>query len=124
MIADNFIVKKSRAEFNAVLGPKVTGTYHLDEASREMGLDFFLLFSSIAGAMGNVGQADYAAANGFMDQCAAYRNRQVAAGQRQGRTRSINWGLWQAVGMGIEAATREVLQQSTGMQPLETATGM
>ena len=36
--------------------------------------------------MGNLGQADYAAANGFMDQFAAYRNRQVAAGQRHGRT--------------------------------------
>ena len=45
--------------------------------------------SSIAGAMGNVGQADYAAANAFMGQFAAYRNAQVAAGQRHGRTRSI-----------------------------------
>ncbi len=74
--------------------------------------------------MGNVGQADYATANGFMDQFAAYRNRLVAAQQRQGRTRSINWGLWQAGGMGIDAATQELLQQATGLQPMQTATGL
>ena len=124
MIADNFILKKAGAEFSQVLGPKVTGTYNLDQASQDVELDFFVLFSSIAGAMGNVGQADYAAANGFMDQFAAYRNGQVAAQQRYGRTRSINWGLWQAGGMRMDAAGQEVLQQTTGLQPMQTATGL
>jgi acyl transferase domain-containing protein/enoyl-CoA hydratase/carnithine racemase/NAD(P)-dependent dehydrogenase (short-subunit alcohol dehydrogenase family)/acyl carrier protein/SAM-dependent methyltransferase len=124
MLADNFILKKNGAEFREVLAPKVTGTFNLDQASRGLELDFLVLFSSIAGAMGNVGQADYAAANGFMDQFAAYRNRLVAAGQRRGRTRSINWPLWQAGGMGADPATRELLQQATGMQPMETARGV
>ena len=83
MIADNFILKKSAAQFSEVLGPKVTGTFNLDQASRNLELDFFVLFSSIAGAIGNVGQADYATANGFMDQFAAYRNRLVATKQRR-----------------------------------------
>ena len=74
--------------------------------------------------MGNVGQADYATANGFMDQFAAYRNRQVAAGQRRGRTLSINWPLWQAGGMRIDPASEELLRQATGMQPMRTATGL
>src|SRR6185436_2564450 len=106
MTADNVILKKTRAEFAQVLVPKVDGTFHLDQASRHVELDFFVLFSSISGAKGNPGQADYAAANGFMDQFAAVRNRQVAAGQRHGRTRSINWPLWQAGGMEIAAAGR------------------
>ncbi|PYS28405.1 MAG: hypothetical protein DMG11_12780 [Acidobacteria bacterium] len=59
-----------------------------------------------------------------MDQFAAYRNRQVAAKERYGRTRSINWPLWQAGGMGIDPASQELLQQTTGMQPMRTATGM
>src|SRR6185436_10221139 len=63
-------------------------------------------------------------ANGFMDQFAAVRNRQVAAGQRHGRTRSINWPLWQAGGMEIAAAGRELLERATGMRPMQTATGM
>src|SRR6185369_11447768 len=67
---------------------------------------------------------DYAAANGFMDHFAAYRNRQVTAGERRGRTRSINWPLWQAGGMAIDPATQEQLQHAIGMQPLQTATGM
>src|SRR5580658_3852570 len=124
MIADNFILKKPGAEFSKVLAPKVTGTYNLDLASQDVELDFFVLFSSIASALGNLGQADSATANGFMDQFAAYRNGQVAAKQRHGRTRSINWPLWQAGGMGIDPAAQELLQQSMGMQPMQTATGM
>src|SRR5256885_12276447 len=48
----------------------------------------------------------YATANAFMDQFAGYRNRQVTAGERHGHTRSINWPLWQAGGMAIDAAGR------------------
>ncbi|HEX9985331.1 MAG TPA: SDR family NAD(P)-dependent oxidoreductase [Thermoanaerobaculia bacterium] len=124
MTADHFIRRKTISEFTQVLAPKVTGTYNLDHATRDLPLDFFVLFSSVAGALGNLGQADYAAANGFMDHFAAYRNRQVTARQRQGRTLSINWPLWQAGGMGIDPANRELLQQTTGMRPMETATGI
>jgi acyl transferase domain-containing protein/acyl carrier protein len=124
MITDNVILKKANAEFSQVLAPKVAGTYNLDRASQDVELDFFMLFSSIASATGNPGTADYATANGFMDQFAAYRNRQVAAGGRYGRTRSINWPLWQAGGMRIDQASQERLQQATGMQPMQTATGL
>ncbi|HEX9981683.1 MAG TPA: SDR family NAD(P)-dependent oxidoreductase [Thermoanaerobaculia bacterium] len=123
-VADNFILRKSAGEFAEVLGPKVTGTCHLDHASRHLQLDFFVLFSSFAGAIGNVGQADYAAANAFLDHFAAHRNRQVAAGERHGRTRSINWPLWQAGGMRIDAATQEVLERTMGVQPMQSATGL
>src|SRR5260370_300312 len=92
IIADNFILKKTSVEFNQVLGPKVTGTYNLDEATRDIELDFFVLFSSISGAMGNVGQDDYAAAESFLDQSVIYRNALVASKQRHRRNRSINWG--------------------------------
>ncbi|HEU4887432.1 MAG TPA: SDR family NAD(P)-dependent oxidoreductase, partial [Thermoanaerobaculia bacterium] len=98
MVADNFILKKSVDEFRDVLAPKVSGTFHLDQASRDVELDFFVLFSSTAAALGNPGQADYACANGFLDAFAAYRNGLVALEQRHGRTRSIDWPLWQAGG--------------------------
>ena len=124
IIADNFILKKTADEFKQVLAPKVIGTYNLDEATREIALDFFVMFSSISGAMGNLGQADYAAANGFMDQFAAYRNVLVEAKQRYGRTRSINWGAWQAGGMSSDAASWEMLRQTTGMRAMQPATGM
>ena len=123
MIADNFLVKKTGSEFKRVLGTKVTGTYNLDAATKEMDLDFFVLFSSVASVMGNVGQADYASANGFMDQFAAYRNRLVAEGQRHGRTRSINWPLWQDGGMATKyRALVSCCSRSPGMQPIKTET--
>ncbi|HKO55117.1 MAG TPA: SDR family NAD(P)-dependent oxidoreductase, partial [Thermoanaerobaculia bacterium] len=124
MIADGFILTKDSARFRDVLAPKVVGTYNLDQATRDVELDFFVLFSSVNGALGNVGQADYAAANAFLDQFAAYRNRQVAAGERHGRTRSIDWPLWQDGGMKMDAASLELLHRATGMQPMQTATGM
>ena len=124
MIADNFMVKKTKQEFAEVLGPKVKGTYNLDEASVEEELDFFVLFSSVAGAMGNLGQADYAAANGFMDRYAEYRNAQVALGRKKGRTRSINWGLWKSGGMNMALEQREVMREATGLEAMDTETGI
>ncbi|RYZ83690.1 MAG: SDR family NAD(P)-dependent oxidoreductase, partial [Moraxellaceae bacterium] len=95
MTVDNFILKKTLTEFNQVLNPKVSGTFNLDQACQNVDLDFLVLFSSVASWLGNVGQADYAAANGFMDQFAVYRNQLVQARQRSGKTLSINWPLWQ-----------------------------
>ncbi|TQV86003.1 SDR family NAD(P)-dependent oxidoreductase [Aliikangiella coralliicola] len=124
MTADNFIIKKSSEEFRQVLAPKVLGTYHLDQASRDLALDFFVLFSSAASWLGNVGQSDYAAANGFMDQFSAYRNQLVAQGDRQGKSLSVNWSLWREGGMEIEPSMLSQIEQNTGAVQLETASGL
>ena len=59
---DKLIVEKSHEEFSRVLDRKVSGLLHLDEACRDLDLDpdLLILFSSVAGALGNLGQADYA----------------------------------------------------------------
>ena len=124
MISDSFILNKTSAEFLRVLEPKVVGTFNLDRATRAIPLDFMVLFSGGAAVTGNAGQADYAAANGFMDQFAGYRNARVSAGQRHGRTLAINWPLWQEGGMRVDATTIESLETSTGLHPMRTATGM
>ncbi|HET8798526.1 MAG TPA: beta-ketoacyl synthase N-terminal-like domain-containing protein, partial [Thermoanaerobaculia bacterium] len=123
-IADEFIIRKSEDDFRRILAPKVLGTFHLDEASGDTALDWLVLFSSVASAMGNAGQSDYAAANGFLDQFAVHRNRLVEAGRRHGRTVSILWPFWEAGGMALDDASRELLQRATGMSPLRTTTGM
>lgn len=123
-IADSLIVKKSSLEFEATLLPKVTGTWHLDLASRRFGLDFFVVFSSIASAMGSIGQADYAAANGFMDHFIHHRRELVRRGERHGASVSIHWPYWQDGGMRIDAATLEILEQSIGMRPMATEVGL
>ncbi|WP_230646945.1 SDR family NAD(P)-dependent oxidoreductase, partial [Bradyrhizobium sp. Leaf401] len=123
VIQDSFILNKTAAEVRAVLSPKVAGVVNLDEASRQHALDFLVLFGSGAGAMGSVGQADYAAANAFLDAYASYRNDLVAAGQRHGRTVSIAWPLWRSGGMKMEEA-KERLLRGLGMTALESAAGI
>lgn len=124
IVLDDFILNKSSEQFTRVLLPKVAGTYHLDSASREMDLDFFLLFSSIASWAGNVGQADYAAANGFIEQFANYRNALVSAGQRKGKTLAISWPHWLQGGMHVDPTSMALLRQRTGLGSLETEQGM
>ncbi len=124
IIRDNFIIRKSEAEFQEVLAPKVTGLVNLDEASKKLNLDFFVLFSSISGCLGNAGQADYAAANSFMDFYALYRGRLVEMKERSGKTLSINWPLWRDGGMGANEEVEEILRNSMGLLPMDTNKGI
>ncbi len=124
MIADSFILKKTPAEFSQVLEPKVTGTCNLDLATQDIDLDFLVLFSSGAATTGNIGQADYATANAFMDRFADYRNHLVASQQRRGQTLSINWPLWQEGGMNLDQAGRDMMRQVIGMSAMKTVTGL
>ncbi|SFW76604.1 Phosphopantetheine attachment site, partial [Luteibacter sp. UNCMF366Tsu5.1] len=117
---DGPLAGKTRDEFKALLRPKVSGTRHLDDATRDVALDMFVLFSSVAGAFGNVGQADYAAANGYMDGFAAERARRVAAGERHGRSVSIGWPLWAEGGMRPDAHRLDMLARTTGMRALDS----
>jgi hypothetical protein len=124
MARDNLVLNKSADEFLQVLAPKVRGTLNLDAATLDAALDWFVLFSSAASVFGNAGQADYAAANGFMDQFAAHRNRLVDGKERKGHTLALNWPLWQDGGMAVGPAVLASLHRTTGLLPLQTATGL
>ncbi|MWC28299.1 SDR family NAD(P)-dependent oxidoreductase [Paenibacillus sp. MMS18-CY102] len=121
---DSYVIKKTEQDLHAVLEPKVDGLVHLDEASRDIPLDFFILFSSGASALGNIGQTDYSAANGFMDAYAQYRSGLQADGRRSGRTLSVNWPLWKDGGMHVDASTAAMMERTTGMVPMRTASGL
>ncbi len=66
VIADNYILNQTENERKTVMAPSER-LINLDEAAKDVRLDFFILFSSLAGGMGNPGQAGYAATNAFMD---------------------------------------------------------
>src|SRR5262249_54022793 len=113
---------KTADEIAAVLAPKVAGLVALDRATAHIPLTFFAMCSSIA-ALGNVGQADYASANAFMDWYAQYRTTLVSAGTRHGRTLAIDWPLWAEGGMQVDAATIERMRRR-GSIPMSTAHGL
>ncbi|MES2743493.1 MAG: SDR family NAD(P)-dependent oxidoreductase, partial [Pseudomonadota bacterium] len=124
VLRDGLIAGKTASDLAQVLAPKVAGLVNLDEASRDCALDCLILFSSTSAALGNAGQADYAAANAFMDAYAGYRNALVAGEQRRGRTLSVNWPLWADGGMQVDTATRHMLWQALGMRPLGSENGI
>ncbi len=124
VIQDRFLPQKTKEEFREVLDPKVIGTAYLDEASKDCNLDFFVLFSSVSGVLGNVGQADYAAGNAFMDAYAAYRQSLTENGLRHGKTVAFNWTLWKDGGMQAGDETERMMKKVFGMVPLQKASGL
>ncbi|MES1243978.1 MAG: amino acid adenylation domain-containing protein, partial [Acidobacteriota bacterium] len=85
-----------------VLAPKVQGTLVLDELLRGSEVEFLVLCSSLSGVLGGPGQADYAAANAFLDAFA--RSRALSGGPR---VVSIDWDTWRGVGMAAPAAKQK-----------------
>ncbi|EHR62329.1 methyltransferase family protein [Saccharomonospora cyanea NA-134] len=122
VLRDGHLVHKSADDVRAVLAPKVLGAVNLDRATRDEPLEVFALFSSMVGAVGNPGQADYAMANAFLDQFAEIRETLRAAGERSGRSVSIGWPVWRDGGMTV--TDRGVLGEHTGVLPMPTATGL
>ena len=98
----------SEEAFNNMLRPKVIGTWILHELTKELDVDYFVCFSSIAAAWGSKGQVHYAGANQFMDSFCSYRrNLGINASV-------IHWGFWQNDAMEKE---QKMLAQ-TGIVPL------
>ena len=91
---DALIETKSRAAMEAVLRPKVAGTLALEDALRGQKPEFIMLFSSISAFAGLPGQADYAAANAFLDSYAQARH-----GEDGTRVLAVGWSPWREVGM-------------------------
>ena len=77
-----------------VLAPKVEGARVIESVCKDVSLDFLVFCSSLSSLVGRPGQADYCAANAFLDAFSHERQQRGAA-----YTVSINWGEWQSVGM-------------------------
>ena len=75
VIKDNFIKNMSDSDIHQVLEPKVTGTQNLHILSLNYNLTHFVMYSSISALIGNPGQANYSAANNFMDKLAVERRK-------------------------------------------------
>lgn len=95
------------------LGPKVDGSYNLDQAFYNENLDFFVLFSSISCVIGTSGQSNYVAANGYLNGLARQRRRRGLAAS------AFDIGLILGIGLA-ETAGQHVVDslQKYGITPL------
>jgi acyl transferase domain-containing protein/acyl carrier protein len=101
VLDDGVIAEQEWARFAKVMAPKVRGSVLLDELTRGRRLDQFVLFSSTSAVLGAPGQANYAAANAYMDALAQSRRAQGLPAL------SINWGAWSEVGMAARLGARD-----------------
>ncbi|UMP07488.1 type I polyketide synthase [Amycolatopsis sp. EV170708-02-1] len=114
VLDDGVLSAMDPKRFAEVLAPKADASWHLHEATADLELSAFVLYSSAAGVLGRPGQSNYAAANSFLDALARHR---VAHGLP---ARSLAWGLWASDG-GMDGRTP---RQTDGVLPLSEATGM
>ncbi|MFI9275857.1 type I polyketide synthase [Kitasatospora sp. NPDC052896] len=109
-VLDDGVVDGQTVErFAAVARPKVDAARNLHELTHD--LTAFVLFSSTAGTIGNAGQANYAAANAYLDALAEQRRADGLAAT------SIAWGPWSRGGMAAGGALEQRLRRE-GVPPM------
>jgi len=101
ILDDALLLKEKWEHFARVLAPKVSGSWNLHAATKQMVLDFFIMFSSTATLLPNYGQSSYATANAFLNSLAHHR-RSVGLSAL-----SINWGVWSGGGMAATVDERD-----------------
>ena len=121
---NSFIINKKENDISDVLAPKINGTIALHQEFINEKLDFFITFSSIAGVLGKIGQADYAYANCFLDNFTAYREELRTHGGCSGKTICINWPYWSEGGMAIDDYEIDVMYEQLGAVPLTNKFGI
>ncbi|MEB3261315.1 MAG: SDR family NAD(P)-dependent oxidoreductase [Cyanobacteriota bacterium] len=92
VLDDGALLAQSWSRFSTVLGPKVWGAWNVHSLTLDAPLDFFVLFSSVAGLLGNAGQANHAFGNAFLGALAHWRR---ASGLP---ALCIDWGPWASIG--------------------------
>ncbi|ACY15470.1 type I polyketide synthase [Haliangium ochraceum] len=120
VIEDSVLSTLTPARLSSVMRAKVAGALHLHELTESVDLSTFILFSSLSGVIGSPGQANYAAANTFLDALAQHRR---AGGLP---ALALAWGAWDETSeltAHLTEADRQRLRQM-GFHPLPATTNL
>jgi iturin family lipopeptide synthetase A len=113
-----FIQRRTRQMTEAILAPKVKGTWVLYTLFKEQNLDFLVLCSSVNAIIPTIGQLGHCAANAFLDTFALYCRR-----ENKMNVVSVNWNSWKEVGQAAEAvknlSSSIQINQQDGLSPKE-----
>ncbi|MCW5701009.1 MAG: SDR family NAD(P)-dependent oxidoreductase [Bradyrhizobium sp.] len=119
VLDDAILANLSEDRFRRVLSPKVKGADNLDLVTRGLPLDYFVLFSSVTTLIGNPGQANYVAANGYMEGLAR-RRRQMGL-----PALAVGWGPITDVGVvATSDRLRSSLEKLTGVKGIRAREGL
>jgi acyl transferase domain-containing protein/acyl carrier protein len=118
VLDDGILLRQNWTRFAGVLAPKVLGAANLHEITRDMELDIFVLYSSVAALLGTPGQGSYTAANAYLDTLAHHRHTMGLPAV------SINWGPWSESGMSSRSAVSKQRLQKGFLEPLAPLTAL
>lgn len=117
ILDDRTLTSLSEESFSSVFAPKVDGAWNLHMLTSNQSLDFFVLYSSAAALFGSPGQANYAAANSFLDALARARQSRGLPAM------SIQWGPFSEVGMAAAQKIRGDRMAAGGIESLRPEEG-
>jgi acyl transferase domain-containing protein/thioesterase domain-containing protein/acyl carrier protein len=120
-VLDNGVIELLDAErLERVMRPKVDAAWHLHELTKDLDLSRFLVFSSVTGLIGSAAQANYTAANAFLDGLAAHRRQLGLAAT------SLAWGGWvqQTELIGVLSDVDRARLERTGLIPVLPEEGL
>lgn len=110
---DALLAQLSPERIHAVMAPKLLGAWHLHQATLDVPLEHFVLYSSVTTALGNPGQANYVAANAALEGLAQWR-RQIGL-----PAVCIGWGpIGDAGVLTRNQAVKDLLAQRLGRPPM------
>src|SRR5262249_35837170 len=109
---DTTLPQSNWSRFRQAMRAKVDGAWVLHELTQQMPLDFFVLFSSLASLLPSPGLGNYAASNAFLDALAHYRRQRGLPGL------TINWGVWDGIGIAAMAGVGERVAERASFEGL------
>jgi NAD(P)-dependent dehydrogenase (short-subunit alcohol dehydrogenase family)/acyl carrier protein len=114
VLKDGLLTELQGEDFINVMAPKIQGALNLHNSTKELPIDFFISFSSVTSLIGNAGQANYAAANAFLDHFSAFRRAQGLPGT------TINWGALAEAGVLAQNKDLAAILENGGIKGLTT----